>query len=138
MLILLFYVLKRCFLGSLWVDRPSLSVRFRSGQFKTKQWCIELRSQGLLGIFKKLKKIPRSPRERSHQGPVNSGLGLRLNYEALRFIKLEDWALSSCSKQEQDGGKCECFYEEFGVIIFDRVYQLLSQLRFSVSGNVFC
>ena len=33
MLILLFYVLKRCFLGSLWVDRPSLSVSFRSGQF---------------------------------------------------------------------------------------------------------
>ena len=32
MLILLFYVLKRCFLGSLWVDRPSLSVSFRSGQ----------------------------------------------------------------------------------------------------------
>ena len=33
MLILLFYVLKRWFLGSLWVDRPSLSVSFRSGQF---------------------------------------------------------------------------------------------------------
>ena len=32
MLILLFYVLKRCFLGLLWVDRPSLSVSFRSGQ----------------------------------------------------------------------------------------------------------
>ena len=34
MLILLFYVLKRCFLGSFWVDRPSLSVSFRSGQFR--------------------------------------------------------------------------------------------------------
>ena len=34
MLILLFYVLKRCFMGSLWVDRPSLSVSFRSGQLK--------------------------------------------------------------------------------------------------------
>ena len=31
-LILLFYVLKHCFLGSFWVDRPSLSVSFRSGQ----------------------------------------------------------------------------------------------------------
>ena len=32
MLILLFYVLKRCFLRSLWLDRPSLSVSFKSGQ----------------------------------------------------------------------------------------------------------
>ena len=30
----LFYVLKHCFLGSFWVDRPSLSVSFRSGQFR--------------------------------------------------------------------------------------------------------
>ena len=30
MLIILFYVLKQCLLGSFWVDRPSLSVSFRS------------------------------------------------------------------------------------------------------------
>ena len=35
MLILLFYVLKHCFLGLFWVHRPSLSVSFRSGQFAT-------------------------------------------------------------------------------------------------------
>ena len=32
MLILLFYMLKHYFLGSFWVDRPSLSVSFSSGQ----------------------------------------------------------------------------------------------------------
>ena len=37
MLIILFYVLKRCFLRSLWVDRPSLSVSFRSGQMRCGQ-----------------------------------------------------------------------------------------------------
>ena len=59
MLILLFYVLKHCFLGSFWVDRPSLSVSFRNGKKPSKS----------SNFFKKIRNYEEKPYKLLNLGP---------------------------------------------------------------------